>query len=402
MNMAMQVPMQPQQPHAPQQRLVDHPGAAGQHPSSSSSRPQSASGPSPQLATAQLAQPARGGPQLINSSHPNGNHRAPSGARDRPPSYSGSMNGASGPRSPADDIFPPNKVDLDAARYRHAQQQSRRDRDRDRDRDRQAPPAKDPRDRRPSQNAGVGRGPSIDLNNSPIANNRNNINNNNMPPQHHRPISPESLLTPTGNGGGLGSAIQRLPTPSIPNSVLQPLDAKVVEYGTLMADAQGDMARLDEEMRALQERQRGAEQRFLEAKAKHDDYRRQYADVERALRGDFGAAGLGGRRGGGGDDREVAFLDGEDGDGQGRRDRNVPPVPSMPSLQQYGVGSGMPASRSGSGNLLNNGAHNGPGAPGMRSQRTVSIQSDQESLNGGYGRPGSKRGRWSRVFGIGA
>lgn len=401
MNMAMQVPMQPQQPHAPQQRLVDHPGAAGQHPSSSSSRPQSASGPSPQLATAQLAQPARGGPQLINSSHPNGNHRAPSGARDRPPSYSGSQNGASGPRSPADDIFPPNKVDLDAARYRHAQQQSRRDRDRDRDRDRPAPPAKDPRDRRPSQNAGVGRGPSIDLNNNPIANNRNNINNN-MPPQHHRPISPESLLTPTGNGGGLGSAIQRLPTPSIPNSVLQPLDAKVVEYGTLMADAQGDMARLDEEMRALQERQRGAEQRFLEAKAKHDDYRRQYADVERALRGEFGAAALGGRRGGGGDDREVAFLDGEDGDGQGRRDRNVPPVPSMPSLQQYGVGSGMPASRSGSGNLLNNGAHNGPGAPGMRSQRTVSIQSDQESLNGGYGRPGSKRGRWSRVFGIGA
>lgn len=323
----------------------------------------------------------------VNSNPNSGPHRVSSGAaRDKPPSYSGSQNaGLQSPRSPVDDIFPPNKVDLDAARYRHAQQQSRRDRDRDRDRDRVPSSAKEGRERRPSQSSGAGRPPHMSL-----SANNNSISNS-MPPHHGRPISPESLPTPTPTGGN-NMAIQRLPTPSIPNSVLQPLDAKVVEYGTLMSEAQADMARLDEEMRALQERQRGAEQRFLEAKAKHDDYRRQYADVERALRGDF-------TPGGGRAEREVAFLDDVDG-GAGRRDRDVPPMPSMPSLQQYGVSGPTPGgSRSGSGNLLN-GMQNG--GQGMRSQRTVSIQSDGDSVNGYGGRPGSKRGRWSRVFGIGA
>lgn len=203
--------------------------------------------------------------------------------------------------------------------------------------------------------------------------------NTNMPhpQQHGRPVSPDSLCTP----------IQRLPTPSIFNSVLQPLDAKVVEYGSLMGDAQGDMARLDEEMRALQERQRQAEQRFLEAKAKHDEYRQQYTDVERALRGEFAST-----NGHGNSHREVSFQ------------RDVPPMPSMPNLHQYGVGpapDGPGTSRSGSGNLLNNSGSQGQSGPAMRSQRTVSIQSDADSLNG-YGRPSSKRGRWSRVFGIGA
>lgn len=388
MNMAMQVPIQPQhQPHAPQQRLVDHPGQNPPHTStgpglSSSSRPQSASGPSPQLATAQLAQTTRSGPQVINTnpstnSSNSGHHRVPSGARERPPSYTGSQTGGmiQGPRSPTDEILPPNKVDLDAARYRQAQQQTRRERDRDRPQ----PPAKDGRERRPSQSAGAGRPPpgSLSLNTNPAR--------NSMPNQHGRPMSPESLLTPTGGN----MAIQRLPTPSIPNSVLQPLDAKVSEYGNLMSDAQSEMARLDEEMRALQERQRGAEQRFLEAKAKHDDYRRQYADVERALRGEYHH-----HRG----DREVAF---QDDDGR-RAERDVPPMPSMPSLQQYGVGGTPGGSRSGSGNLLNNGIPGAAqGAQGMRSQRTVSVQSDGDSVNG-YSRPGSKRGRWSRVFGIGA
>lgn len=197
----------------------------------------------------------------------------------------------------------------------------------------------------------------------------------NMGLPHHnggRPASPESLPTPTGHGNN----IRRLSTPSIPNTVLQPLDAKVVEYGTLMADAQGEMARLDEEMRLLQDRQREAEQRFLEAKAKHDDYRRQYGDVERALRGEFATVNGHGR------DRKDRGLD-DDGNGA-----SVPPVPSMPNLQHYGVDS-----RQGSGMALNG----NQGHPGMRSQRTVSIQSD---MDGDMSRPSSKRGRFSRLFGV--
>lgn len=158
--------------------------------------------------------------------------------------------------------------------------------------------------------------------------------------------------------------------------MLQPLDAKVVEYGTLMADAQGEMSRLDEEMRLLQDRQREAEQRFLDAKAKHDDYRRQYSDVERALRGDFATVNGHGR------DRRDRDLE-DDAHGGG-----VPPVPSMPNLQHYGTDS-----RQGSGMALNG----NQGHPGMRSQRTVSIQSD---MDGDMSRPGSKRGRFSRLFGV--
>lgn len=379
-NMAMQVPIHPQQP--PKQRLVDlinpttaNSASAGASPASVP-RSQQLLGP---VTTAQLAQPARGA-HVVNGNSTS-HSRGPSVSRDRPPSYSGSQhNGAgSGPRSPAEDIFPPNKVDLDAARYRHAQHQSRRDRDRerererDRDRDRPPPPAKDAQTRRLSQanNAPNGRSQSLNLNMGPSQGRGH--------PHNGRPVSPESpMLTPP--------AIHRLPTPSIPNSVLQPLDAKVVEYGSLMQDAQGEMARLEDEMRAIQDRQREAEQRFLEAKAKHDDYRRQYADVQRALRGEFPS--------------EMNLAPGgRSVDALGRdRGGDVPPMPSMPNLQQYGVQS----SAQNSGMRLNGTNGGGPGMqqqqqhPGMRSQRTVSIQSDQDSL-----RPASKRGRWSRVFGIG-
>lgn len=68
--------------------------------------------------------------------------------------------------------------------------------------------------------------------------------------------------------------------------VLQPLDQKVKEYNALMHQEQDEMARLDEEIRILQERRSQAEMRFLDAKGKHDDYQRQYQDVERALRGE--------------------------------------------------------------------------------------------------------------------
>ncbi|KAI1778397.1 hypothetical protein F4818DRAFT_405931 [Hypoxylon cercidicola] len=83
-----------------------------------------------------------------------------------------------------------------------------------------------------------------------------------------------------------GAQIQRLKSPSVMDCVLQPLDQKVHEYAGLMRREQDEMDQLDAELRALQERRADAETRFLEAKSKHDDYRRQYVDVERALRGD--------------------------------------------------------------------------------------------------------------------
>lgn len=95
--------------------------------------------------------------------------------------------------------------------------------------------------------------------------------------------SDPSLAAP---GASLGASIQRLKSPSVVDCVLQPLDAKVREYADLMSREQEEMDRLDAELRALQERRADAETRFLEAKGKHDDYKRQYADVERAMRGD--------------------------------------------------------------------------------------------------------------------
>lgn len=81
--------------------------------------------------------------------------------------------------------------------------------------------------------------------------------------------------------------VNRLESPSIAKSVLQPLEHKIIEYDRLMHEAQDQMAQLDEELRQLHERRRQAEEHFLEAKAKHDDYERQHVDVERALRGEL-------------------------------------------------------------------------------------------------------------------
>ncbi len=83
-----------------------------------------------------------------------------------------------------------------------------------------------------------------------------------------------------------GNTIPRLNSPSIMASVLQPLDKKVQEYDAQMNEAQNQMAQLDAEMAALHERRREAESRYIAAKTKHDDYRRQYQGVERALRGE--------------------------------------------------------------------------------------------------------------------
>ncbi|ETS81670.1 hypothetical protein PFICI_06672 [Pestalotiopsis fici W106-1] len=112
-------------------------------------------------------------------------------------------------------------------------------------------------------------------------------------PQHHRnsadagiggagrPLSSGSL-----SNQAAGAAIERLKSPSVMSCVLQPLDNKVKEYQGLMHQEQDEMTRLDEEIRALQERRSRAEMRYLDAKSKHDDYLRQHQDVERALRGE--------------------------------------------------------------------------------------------------------------------
>ncbi len=98
--------------------------------------------------------------------------------------------------------------------------------------------------------------------------------------------------SPTGRERLLdsGHAISRVQSPSVMKSVLQPLDRKIHEYDVQMSEAQTVMAQLDAEMSILQERRREAENRYMSAKNKHDDYHRQYQDVERALRGELGSA----------------------------------------------------------------------------------------------------------------
>ncbi|KAH7336559.1 hypothetical protein BKA65DRAFT_36399 [Rhexocercosporidium sp. MPI-PUGE-AT-0058] len=106
--------------------------------------------------------------------------------------------------------------------------------------------------------------------------------------QSPRTSAPKSHL-PRGNGvdaGQIGNEIPRLNSPSVMSSVLKPLNGKIEEYNTQMIDAQNLMDQLDAEMAALQERRREAETQFMAAKTKHDDYRRQYQGVERAMRGE--------------------------------------------------------------------------------------------------------------------
>ncbi|KAF6832356.1 hypothetical protein CPLU01_06181 [Colletotrichum plurivorum] len=121
-----------------------------------------------------------------------------------------------------------------------------------------------------------------------------------VPSQTHQPAALRAPSPPPTNAAappngvshlGLGDSaadISRLNSPSISKSVLEPLQRKMYEYHSLMEEAQGQMARLDDELRQLQERRHQAEQRFVDAKTKHDEYERQHLDVERALRGDYG------------------------------------------------------------------------------------------------------------------
>ncbi|KAL5314556.1 hypothetical protein ACEPPN_017196 [Leptodophora sp. 'Broadleaf-Isolate-01'] len=100
--------------------------------------------------------------------------------------------------------------------------------------------------------------------------------------------SPPKLKVPRGAEGGqsMGNAIPRLNSPSVISSVLKPLNGKIQEYDTQMSDAQDLIDQLDAEMAALQERRREAEKQYIAAKTKHDDYRRQYQGVEKAMRGE--------------------------------------------------------------------------------------------------------------------
>ncbi|ROV90368.1 hypothetical protein VMCG_09745 [Cytospora schulzeri] len=343
-NMAMQVPLQQQQGG----RLVDN------------SRPQ------PPVTTAQMAAAAR-----IAAANGGGGGGVPGGngggggRNARPPSYAGSTHAQ---RSPEEPVFPPNKVDLDAARYRQTQQRR--------------PQGKDGRPSTNGSGAGAGAGgrpqssgiggggggpgggiPNIGTNNN---NNNNSPGSDNSPP----------MLSP-----GAAAHIQRLPTPSLATSVLQPLDAKVVEYGTLMNEAQGEMARLDDEMRQLQERQREAEGRFLEAKSRHDEYRRQYQDVERALKGDFINGGMAGNGGGGG------MM----GPGMRGGPGGAPPVPPVPHMGERQMTDG---------GRMGGGPGPGQHRPAMASQRTVSAHSDQPSMMSQDSVRTQKKGRFSRIFGV--
>ena len=110
------------------------------------------------------------------------------------------------------------------------------------------------------------------------------------PPDGRRPQTTNvdarhQVASPTEPSPTKSLHIDRIESPGIMQSVLQPLKQKLNEYERLMSQSQAEMTQLDEELRALQERRRQAEDRFLDAKDKHDEYERQHEDVERALRG---------------------------------------------------------------------------------------------------------------------
>ncbi|KAH6663899.1 hypothetical protein B0J14DRAFT_254798 [Halenospora varia] len=126
---------------------------------------------------------------------------------------------------------------------------------------------------------------SVSNQSAPVTRDRPNHPSKNGPgSESPEPVSP---IRPEGSGSlNPGTTIPRLNSPSVMPSVLQPLDKKVQEYDAQMHEAQNQMAQLDSEMAALQEQRREAEKAYMAAKTKHDDYRRQYQGVERALRGE--------------------------------------------------------------------------------------------------------------------
>lgn len=108
-------------------------------------------------------------------------------------------------------------------------------------------------------------------------------------PQASQPVTGPSPPNQTP-AQAAGASISRLKTPSVMDSVLQPLGIKVQEYDRLMHEAQDNMKRLDDELRALQLRRDEAETRFLDAEARHKEWQQQYDGVRRTLTGEAPAA----------------------------------------------------------------------------------------------------------------
>lgn len=121
---------------------------------------------------------------------------------------------------------------------------------------------------------------------------------NSSPKRQQRAESPEPVVSTARaesiqiKHAAAGAGIERLESPRVMTSVLLPLDGKVKEYNTRMQNAQAQMTQLDAEIAALMEKKRLAEKRYMEAKTKHDDYRRQYQGVERAMKGEPEIIGL--------------------------------------------------------------------------------------------------------------
>ncbi|KAI1459216.1 hypothetical protein F4805DRAFT_455993 [Annulohypoxylon moriforme] len=201
--------------------------------------------------------PSTSRPPLTNSFPPQGGS-APD--RSRPPSYSGS--------SRSEEMLVADRTRDDS---RIQRQNGRRGPP-------EGKPVSGPRPRPPTSSS-AGSSPPRNSSGYPI-----------NPQVQHAQAQAKSASASDPNlsvpGASAGASIQRLKSPSVVDCVLQPLDQKVREYNELMNREQDEMDRLDAEIRALQERRADAETRFLEAKGKHDDYKRQYVDVERAMRGE--------------------------------------------------------------------------------------------------------------------
>ncbi|EFX01660.1 hypothetical protein CMQ_8126 [Grosmannia clavigera kw1407] len=84
-----------------------------------------------------------------------------------------------------------------------------------------------------------------------------------------------------------GATIERLKTPSVMETVLQPLSRKVQEYNRLVNEAQDEIKRLDDELRLIQTRRDDAHARLLDAQTRYEDWQQQYASVERTLKGEL-------------------------------------------------------------------------------------------------------------------
>ncbi|KAI1380948.1 hypothetical protein F4677DRAFT_205468 [Hypoxylon crocopeplum] len=203
--------------------------------------------------------PSQSRPPLTNSFPPQGGG---SSERSRPPSYSGS--------SRSEEML---VADRPSDSSRIQRQNGRR-----------APPSKPASGPRPPTSSSGGSSPP--RTSSGYTSSHPQIQQAQAQAQAQAHSKSASASNPNLSTPELGASIQRLKSPTVLDHVLQPLDQKVHEYAEFMHRERDEMERLDAEIRALQERRADAETRFLEAKGKHDDYQRQYVNVERAMRGE--------------------------------------------------------------------------------------------------------------------